>query len=59
MYIGNDASLSKFNELYFLQTEYHFVCHMTMQQHFNPLSPNSDQDQFLLTISIHCQEIWL
>ena len=48
MYICNDTSLSKFNELYFSHTEYHFFCHATMQQHFNPLSPNSDQDQFSL-----------
>ena len=48
MYIGNGAPLSKFNELYFSHTEYHFVCHTTMQQHLNPLSPNSDQDQFSL-----------
>ena len=48
MYICNDTSLSKFNELYFSHTEYHFVCHTTMQQHFNPLNPNSDQDQFSL-----------
>ena len=48
MYICNDTSLSKFNELYFSHTEYHFFCHTTMQQHSNPLSPNSDQDQFSL-----------
>ena len=46
MYIGNDSFPSKFNELQFSRTEYHFVCHTTKQQHFNPLSPNSDQDQF-------------
>ena len=48
MYIGNDSFPSKFNEPQFSCTEYHFVCHTTMQQHFNPLSTNSDQDQFSL-----------
>ena len=48
MYIDNDSFPSKFNELQFSCTENHFVCHTTMQQHFNPSSPNSDQDQFSL-----------